>query len=993
MQRRFLIRARGLASFRQALVDRAIAGGPLEARRRMILVPTRAAGALLRLTIEQHVARSGASAVVCPDLLTRDEWLLRMLAAVEGHPRWLSRIERLVLLERAARETLERRAHIEPPFHLRPGLVAAMLDFYDELRRRQRRVRKFARTIFDDLRVERGTDRGSEGLINQTRFLGFAFLAYERAARESGGVDEHELRRLLLDAQPALPFDDLIVAVADHPADPRGLWPSDFDLIGRLRTLDHVQIVMTDEAHDAGFRARVEAELPGIEETRAPDVVRAPALVLLPSDPAGPRDVPLSLCRDREEELRTVARHIRARAEANGGALPGATAVVFHRPLPYLYLAQQVMTDARVPYRAADALPLAAEPYAALLDLAMAVARTNGTREAVLALLRSPLVHLTVDGTVVSGLDVLALDDLLNQRRATGDAGTFVGEVEASASHGARARQQVARAMRAAVAASTAASLLAPCRSGVSGSAQLGALSGFLRRVERPDVERGAEHDRFRRARAAVLVVLDHLAEAFERYDDRARDLDDLAATIYHAIEDQTFLPTRGQSGIHLVDAVAARFGEFDDVFLVGLVETDWAERQRRSFFYSAGLLKALGWPQDTDQTLAQQAAFRDVLTLARGRTRLSAFQLDGDAVVALSTMIDTARGLPIVKEPALVTRPLFADEVLTGSTMPAGLEPPVAEWLALRHQRPDLAQRDYSGFVLPVSADIYRVSKVDRFVTCPFKYFAEQVLRLPEERDDVPGLTPIERGTMLHLLLERFYRTWQGDGHGAITGENMPVAQALFGRLADDLLATLPEPDRSLERLRIVGSLVAPGVADRVFELEAASSGSVVERLLESPLEGAFTFPVLNGLSSRTIQIKAKTDRIDVLADGSLRVVDYKLGRMPDLATSLQVAVYAHCARQWLETRDHREHPVSSAAYLAFGDDQRFEGRLAKTPDGVAMAVATRASDFSDAVARIEGGEFPPRPRKTSECQWCGYSGVCRKEYRIEDDESAESL
>src|SRR5690606_11190525 len=104
----------------------------------------------------------------------------------------------------------------------------------------------------------------------------------------------------------------------------------------------------------------------------------------------------------------------------------GATAVVFHRPLPYLYLAQQVMTDARVAYQAADALPLAGEPYAALLDLAMAVSRTDGARDASVALLRSPLARFTVDDRVVTAVDVAALDTVLAERRASGGAGTFV---------------------------------------------------------------------------------------------------------------------------------------------------------------------------------------------------------------------------------------------------------------------------------------------------------------------------------------------------------------------------------------------------------------------------------------------------------------------------------------------------------------------------------------------------------------------------------------
>jgi RecB family exonuclease len=994
MQRRVLIRTRGLASFRQSLVDLAAVGGPLAARRRVIVVPTRAAGALLRLTIEQQAVARGAGALVCPDLLTRDEWLQRLLPALEGSPRWLGRIERLVLLERAVHTTLERRPGLAKPFDLRPGLLAAMLDFHDELRRRQRKVRTFARTIFDDLRVERGTDRGSESLIDQTRFLGFVFLAYERAARASGGVDEHELTRRLLVEQPPLPFDHLVVAVADHPADPRGLWPADFDLIGRLRMLSNLDIVMTDEAHDAGFRARVEQELPGIEEVRAADVPRSPVLVAPVAGVPREQDVPVVVSRDREEELREATRCLRARAAQHGGVLTGATAIVFHRPLPYLYLAHQVLTDARVPYQTFDALPLAVEPYAALLDLALAVSRTDGARDAVLALLRSPLAAFEVDDVAVTAGDVQDLDLLLVERRVSGSAATFEAEVNAWASGaGGRRAARAAHLRRAARAAADVTRALRDCRTGPAASAQVRCLAACLRMIERHTAPVGTFQERFRRARAAVLGVLDALAEAFARHDDRPRTHDDLAAAIYHAIEDQTFAPGRGHGGVHLVDAAAARFGEFDDVLLVGLVETDWAERQRRNFFYSAGLLKALGWPQDVDQTLAQQAAFRDVLTLARCRTRLSAFQLDGETVVALSTMIEAARGLAVAVETLPDIGALFADEILTrdGVAVPADAE--ASAWLAGRRARPELDEPAYSGFVPPPVPGLYRVSRVDRYVTCPFKYFAAHVLNLTEERSEGAGLTPLERGTLLHLLFERFYGRWQELGHGAITDANIPAAHALFADIATDLFEDLPPPDREVERLRLLGSVVAPGVASRVFELEAAAPGLVVERRLEVAIEGPFTFPVSGGLTTRTIAIKGKADRVDVLDDGSLRVIDYKLGRMPDLSSSVQVGVYAHCVRQAAEAADGRSHPVSSASYLAFGDEYRLEGRLGSSPAEVGNAVEARAGAFASVVERIERGEFPPRPLRTSECQWCGFSGVCRKEYRIEDDDPAESV
>jgi RecB family exonuclease len=179
--------------------------------------------------------------------------------------------------------------------------------------------------------------------------------------------------------------------------------------------------------------------------------------------------------------------------------------------------------------------------------------------------------------------------------------------------------------------------------------------------------------------------------------------------------------------------------------------------------------------------------------------------------------------------------------------------------------------------------------------------------------------------------------------------------------------------------------------VADRVFELEAAAQDIVVERRIEVPIEGPFVFPVRGGLSTRIIDIVGKADRVDVLGDGALRVVDYKLGRMPDLNASVQVAVYAHCVRQSIEAADGLPHPVAGAMYLAFGDDRRLEGRLGSSSEDASTAVEVRAGEFAAVVERIEAGQFPPRPLRTSECQWCGFAGVCRKEYRVEDDGAAE--
>ena len=1000
IQRRRLIRARDLAGFRQALVDLAIdAGDPLAARRRALILPTRASVEIFRQTLERRAADAGRRSIVIPELVTRDEWLARLHSALPGAAALLTRVEREVLIERAARAARTRGWLPDAPFDIRPGLVAEILNLYDELLRRQRTVRRFSRILFDQLRVERGSDRGSEGLIQLTCFLGFTFLGYERSVAAMGALDEHTLRRRLLDDDLPSPVDHVIVAVADHPADPRGLWPADFDLLGRLRGVSRLDVVMTDETHDAGFRERIDRELPGIEEVQ-PDLDVRPSGDRTTARPIlvrPPGDDPDALCfvhRDREEELREVARTIRTRAARTGHVVQEPTAIVFHRPLPYLYLARNVLIDAHIPFQAFDALPLAAEPYAALLDLVLAFGRAGGIREAAVSLLRSPWLSFAVDGEPVQLDDAAALDVVLTERRATGEADTYAQEVsrffrDAATRNGIDSR----RAFRAAAAAAAIRTALLPFREGPTASSQVRALSSFLRRHERGSVDDWPE--RFRRARTAVLAVLDGLNEALRRHDDPPRPHEALTAAIHHWIEARTFAPPQATGGVHLVDAIAARFGDFDNVHLVGLVESDWPDRPRRSVFFTTGLLKSLGWPQESDQVRAQQAAFRDLLGLPATTLQLHGFQLEGDSVVAISPMIDAARGRPSVRAEPSRRRAVFADEVLTaGTPEDPQRDTDSGEWLRLRLRRPPLTEPQYGGFVDPQAAQAYRVSRVDRYVDCPFKYFAETVLGLPEEREEASGLTPLERGTLVHALFEEFYRAWHADARGTITGATLPDALELFSRLADRALASYPEADRALERTRLLGSIIARGVAERVFELEANAGGEVIDRLVEFDLRGPFAFPVLHGLSHRTIQIRGKADRIDVFADGGLRVVDYKLSRLPDLDTSVQLAVYAHAAKQALEAQDGRPHQVNAAMYIAFGDERQTAGPLGSRNDPVGVVVERRASDFAATIERIEAGRFPPQPKRPAECQWCRYAGVCRKEYLIdsppEESESA---
>jgi hypothetical protein len=115
----------------------------------------------------------------------------------------------------------------------------------------------------------------------------------------------------------------------------------------------------------------------------------------------------------------------------------------------------------------------------------------------------------------------------------------------------------------------------------------------------------------------------------------------------------------------------------------------------------------------------------------------------------------------------------------------------------------------------------------------CPFKYFADRVLRLEEEREDEPGLTPQERGLILHEILQEFFAGWRASGRGSITVENLGEAVADFSRVAEARLAALGDADRTLERR---GCSVRTRAAERAFSSKRQCA--VVDRLLRRALD-----------------------------------------------------------------------------------------------------------------------------------------------------------
>jgi putative RecB family exonuclease len=150
--------------------------------------------------------------------------------------------------------------------------------------------------------------------------------------------------------------------------------------------------------------------------------------------------------------------------------------------------------------------------------------------------------------------------------------------------------------------------------------------------------------------------------------------------------------------------------------------------------------------------------------------------------------------------------------------------------------------------------------SKVSAFTSCPLAFRFSQIERRPE-----PPSAPAVKGTLVHAALERLF--WR---HPA--GQRTPAAAAL-------------ELERAWDALRDDKEVVELGLDEEAAAAFLHDAGHLVENyfLLEDPNEPN-TVGVELGVETELdgLRLRGIIDRLDVLPDGRLIVVDYKTGRAP---------------------------------------------------------------------------------------------------------------
>jgi putative RecB family exonuclease len=242
--------------------------------------------------------------------------------------------------------------------------------------------------------------------------------------------------------------------------------------------------------------------------------------------------------------------------------------------------------------------------------------------------------------------------------------------------------------------------------------------------------------------------------------------------------------------------------------------------------------------------------------------------------------------------------------------------------------------------------------SRAGDFMQCPLLYRFRVIDRLPEA--PTPAMA---RGTVVHAVLERLFDL-------PAPGRTVAAARELLGPQWERMRAEVPEVGALFDGDGDGLAAWLDGAAElltRWFDLEDPTRLEPAERELyvETTLDGGL---ILRGY----------VDRLDVAADGRMRVVDYKTGRAPREAFESKALFQMKFYALVLWRLRGIIPSLLQLVYLGSGEVLRYAPGEADL-----LATERKVRALWEAIERaVATGDWRASPSRL--CDWCNHRKLC---------------
>ncbi len=899
----------------------------------VLLVPSAIAKTLLSEKISQSIKKEPAL-----EILTFYELLETLSTTPSSQVQIIDPLLREALLDQAF--TVASESGHPPPFTVRAGLSRIVFSLYDSLSLKGYNFEEFSKKILNEFDIL--GDVGAERMVQQTNFLLYSFRYYQKELQRLKLDDTVTIHQSLINSQIKNNYGNIFI-FGEKP-----LQYSEISFLLSFPKIDHLEIILPESMEEIHSIQILTTKIT-FSITRHKDSQRNSPTFLVPSRE---KDIVFT-ARDREEVFTSIAKLLKLLKRNNTLPQLNRIAIIVPDPLPYLYLAKQVFGQSGIPYQLKNGFPLSTEPYLAAFDLIFDFLEDDASHATSFSLLRNPFFKFSnIDN---EAFEALAYEYNTKKSLYGADAWKKIRNQNQQTQKSRQLeiphlqpRNNLSLLHAILETIETIEVFLAPAKNPLTSTiTKINCLQAFLSHYEEKTLSK-----KHYRSKGALHEILTRLKRIDEIIGEAPVAITALRKTIHQAIRAHTFSVQTGDTGIHVLDSSSAIYGDFDLTILVGLNEGEWPTKRKHNIFYPEWLLHDFGWPSDTESIHTERVTFSELTHSSQEHLALFRHQLEDESPTIPSQFLENLA----VTETEEVSINLMQSLVISYNQL-------LREGLAKtkyhkEHYTPGLLTHKFSSLE-PISSTAFEL-----YMLCPFKYFSRYILNISEDQNTDEGLTPLQRGRIVHEILRQGFKKLDKTTRFPLklTEENYTHAYAIFMTLAKE---KIPYKYQHLEIPWLFGGLGHIGALEWLLRNETTRP-AIEERRLEYPFRTHLKLDEgPKGEKPWYIDVKGRVDRLDIERDGTLSIFDYKTGKAPDSKITLQAPLYAMCLTQ--EFRSKTAH----ASYLSLRDKKNVRREdYTKT-----------AKKLREVYQGISEGDFRPRPYHDHLCNNCGYVGICRKE------------
>lgn len=302
-----------------------------------------------------------------------------------------------------------------------------------------------------------------------------------------------------------------------------------------------------------------------------------------------------------------------------------------------------------------------------------------------------------------------------------------------------------------------------------------------------------------------------------------------------------------------------------------------------------------------------------------------------------------------------------------------------------------------------------YSISQLETYALCPYRYFAERILKLDVVEEPTEEIEALEYGSMLHSILFTFYTALKKDNIllSGCSQTEFNKAEKLLFKIGEEKVNEINfnSPLSFFEREKIFGIKGdrKNSILYKFLVNERENKDGYVPEFLEAGFgkvkEEQNQKIVIDELTAGEIRVRGKIDRVDINSiEKTYKVYDYKSGKSrldkQDILSGLQLQLplYLYAAKEIIKAELNENYePAGAIIYsLKYKNDDfgRKELNLGKklSDEEITKKYEEIVKICLDAVNKyvqgIRRGDFrlsQINKREEKACRFCGFKSICR--------------